>query len=138
MHDTYYVVGHFHYVLSMGAVFGIFAGFYYWIGKITGFAYNELYGRIHFWSFFIGVNITFFPMHFLGISGMPRRIPDYPDAFAGWNYISSYGSMVSLVSAGVFVYIVYDLLAGPDRQRVPSMYIRIPIIPRYNNTFNAI
>ena len=138
MHDTYYVVGHFHYVLSMGAVFGIFAGFYYWIGKITGFAYNELYGRIHFWSFFIGVNITFFPMHFLGISGMPRRIPDYPDAFAGWNYISSYGSMVSLVSAGVFVYIVYDLLAGPDRQRLPSMYIRIPIIPRYNNTFNAI
>lgn len=107
LHDTYYVVAHFHYVLSMGAVFALFAGFYYWIGKISGLQYPETAGQIHFWIFFLGVNITFFPMHFLGLAGMPRRIPDYADAFAGWNAIASYGSYLSLIGAVYFFYVVY-------------------------------
>ena len=110
LHDTYYIVGHFHYVLSMGAVFGIFTGFYFWIGKISGRRYPEVLGQIHFWLFFIGVNITFFPMHFLGLAGMPRRIPDFPDAMAGWNAIISFGSYISFFSAIFFFYIVYVTL----------------------------
>jgi cytochrome c oxidase subunit I len=110
IHDTYYIVAHFHYVLSMGAVFGIFAGFYYWIGKITGSEYPEILGQIHFWLFFIGVNLTFFPMHFLGLAGMPRRIPDFPDAYSGWNAIASFGSYISFFSAILFFYIVYVTL----------------------------
>jgi cytochrome c oxidase subunit 1 len=93
-HDTYYVVGHFHYVLSLGAIYSIFAGFYYWFEKMFGVKYNELLGLIHFWIFFIGVNIIFFPHHFLGMQGMPRRIVDYPDAFAFWNQVSSIGYVV--------------------------------------------
>ena len=110
MHDTYYIVAHFHYVLSMGAVFSIFAGWYYWIGKMTGYQYPEVLGQIHFWLFFIGVNLTFFPMHFLGLAGMPRRIPDYPDAYAGWNAVASFGSQVSAISAVVFLVVVYKTL----------------------------
>nr|YP_010508086.1 cytochrome c oxidase subunit 1 [Phytophthora pseudotsugae]UXG56432.1 cytochrome c oxidase subunit 1 [Phytophthora pseudotsugae] len=110
IHDTYYIVGHFHYVLSMGAVFGIFTGFYFWIGKISGRRYPEVLGQIHFWLFFIGVNVTFFPMHFLGLAGMPRRIPDFPDAMSGWNAISSFGSYISFFSALFFFYIVYVTL----------------------------
>lgn len=112
LHDTYYVVAHFHYVLSMGAVFALFAGFYYWIGKISGYNYPETLGQIHFWVFFIGVNITFFPMHFLGLAGMPRRIPDYADAFAGWNAVASYGSYLSVCGALLFFYVVYKTLTG--------------------------
>ena len=113
-HDTYYVVAHFHYVLSMGAVFALFAGYYYWIGKITGLQYPEALGQIHFWLFFTGVNLTFFPMHFLGLAGMPRRIPDYPDAYAGWNAIASYGSYVSVFGALFFLYVVYATLTSDE------------------------
>lgn len=107
MHDTYYVVAHFHYVLSMGAVFGIFAGVYFWIKSITSVGYSEVLGQVHFFLFFLGVNLTFFPMFFLGLSGMPRRIPDFPDAFATWNAVASFGSYLSIISLLVFFLIIY-------------------------------
>jgi cytochrome c oxidase subunit I len=115
LHNTYYVVAHFHYVLSLGAVFGIFAGFYYWIGKMCGRQYNETLGRIHFWLTFIGVNLTFFPMHFLGLAGMPRRISDYPDAFAGWNMVASLGSYISYGATLLFVFILFQTLFAGKR-----------------------
>jgi len=95
MHDTYYVVAHFHYVLSLGAVFAIFAGYYYWHDKMTGRVFPEWAGQVHFWLTFIGVNITFFPQHFLGLAGMPRRYIDYPEVFAGWNLVSTYGAFLA-------------------------------------------
>ena len=102
-HDTYYVVAHFHYVLSLGATFALFAGWYYWFPKMTGYMYSELIGKIHFWVTFVGVNMVFFPQHFLGMAGMPRRYADYPDAFAGWNYISSVGSYISGFAVLIFL-----------------------------------
>ena len=113
MHDTYYVVAHFHYVLSLGAVFALFAGFYYWFGKMWGKNYNEFLGQLHFWVFFVGVNVLFFPMHFLGLQGMPRRYPDYPDAFAQWNELATTGYMI--MAAGMvifFVNVIWSLIAG--------------------------
>jgi cytochrome c oxidase subunit 1 len=113
MHDTYYVVAHFHYVLSLGAVFGLFAGWYYWFGKMWGRNYNEFLGQCHFWIFFIGVNVMFFPMHFLGLDGMPRRYPDYPDAFAGWNHVASAGyAIMALGMVFFFVNLIWSLIAG--------------------------
>jgi cytochrome c oxidase subunit 1 len=109
MHDTYYVVAHFHYAMSLGALFGVFAGFYYWIPKITGYMYSEWMAKVHFWVFFIGTNLTFFPQHFLGLAGMPRRIPDYPDVYAGWNYWSSIGSYVAAVGAIWFLLLVVEM-----------------------------
>ena len=115
LHDTYYVVAHFHYVLSMGAVFSIFAGFYYWLPKMCGRRYSETLGKLHFWLMFVGVNLTFFPQHFLGLAGMPRRIPDYPDAFAGWNQISTIGSYVSILGVLVFLWLCVKTFTSGER-----------------------
>lgn len=117
LHDTYYVVAHFHYVLSMGAVFAIFSGFYHWFNVMFGVHIPEILGRIHFWIMFAGVNLTFFPMHFLGLSGMPRRIPDYPDCFEGWNKVASFGSYLTTFGLLYFFAIIYLSFANVRTNR---------------------
>ncbi|MGE3747263.1 MAG: cytochrome c oxidase subunit I [Sphingomonadaceae bacterium] len=113
MHDTYYVVAHFHYVLSLGAVFSLFAGFYYWFAKMWGRHYNEFLGQLHFWVFFVGVNILFFPMHFLGLQGMPRRYPDYPDAYEQYNSLATLGYEIMAASMVIFfINVFWSLFAG--------------------------
>jgi len=111
LHETYYVVAHFHYTMSLGAIFSIFAGFYYWFPKMTGYMYNEKLGNWHFWLLFIGVNLVFFPQHFLGLAGMPRRYIDYPDAYAFWNFWSSVGAIIAGAGTALFLYILYDAFA---------------------------
>ena len=115
MHDTYYVVAHFHYVLSLGAVFAIFAGFYYWFPKMSGRMLSEGLGKLHFWITFVGVNVTFFPMHFVGLAGMPRRIPDYPDAYAGWNLVSTYGSYISAFGVLIFLWALVKAYSSGEK-----------------------
>jgi cytochrome c oxidase subunit 1 len=117
MHDTYYVIAHFHYVLSLGSAFAIFAGFYYWFPKMSGWLYSEALAKAHFWLMFLGVNIVFFPQHFLGLAGMPRRYADYPDAFALWNLVSSIGAYLS--TAGVLLFVV-TVVEAFIRKRVAS------------------
>jgi len=120
LHDTYYVVAHFHYVLSMGAVFGIFCGFTYWFGKMFGVQYNKYLAAIHFWTFFIGVNLIFFPQHFLGMQGMPRRYVDYPEEFATYNELSTLGAYLTLASVVFFFVWVFEALIA--RRKVEDNY----------------
>jgi len=122
LHDTYYVVAHFHYVLSMGAVFGIFAGWYYWHGKMFGYHYNKFLAGIHFWLFFIGVNVIFFPQHFLGYQGMPRRYVDYPVEYAFWNQVSSIGALITAISMLVFFVVMLEAFLMRNKRRVGDNY----------------
>ena len=118
LHDTYYVVAHFHYTMSLGATFGIFTAWYYWFPKMSGYLYNRFLAHAHFWLTFIGVNILFFPQHFLGLAGMPRRYVDYPDVFAGWNYVSSIGAYLS--AAGTLAFVAGIVVAFAQKRKAPA------------------
>jgi cytochrome c oxidase subunit 1 len=127
----------------MGAVFAIFAGFYFWAPKIIGLNYNELFGKTHFWTLFVGVNLTFFPQHFLGLAGMPRRIPDYPDAFSGWNAVSSYGSFISVFATVLFGYIIYDIFINGNKVNnnpwaIPSFFSSLFIFLNETQSANSL
>lgn len=136
---TYYVIGHFHYVLSLGALFAIFAGYYYWSPMVTGLYYNNVLSKIQFWLFFIGANVTFMPMHFLGMNGMPRRIPDYPDAFAGFNAICSLGSVIAIISLLFFGYVIYDQLVNGlvNKDLSTNSLLKDPDFFESNETFKS-
>lgn len=123
----------------MGAVFGLLAGYYYWSPQMLGLYYNERLAQIQFWLIFIGANIIFLPMHFLGLNGMPRRIPDYPDAFAGWNYVSSIGSAISIISLFLFTYIIYDqFVNGLENKTTKSVvYSKAPDFVESNLIFKS-
>nr|YP_008474944.1 cytochrome c oxidase subunit 1 [Pichia kluyveri]AGS44202.1 cytochrome c oxidase subunit 1 [Pichia kluyveri] len=138
-HDTYYVIGHFHYVLSLGALFAIFSGYYYWSPMVTGLYFNNVLSKIQFWLFFIGANVTFLPMHFLGMNGMPRRIPDYPDAFAGFNAICSFGAVLSIVSLLFFGYVIYDQLVNGlvNKDLSTNSLLKDPDFFESNETFKS-
>lgn len=124
----------------MGAVFSLFAGYYYWSPQVLGLYYNERLANVQFWLIFIGVNMIFLPMHFLGLNGMPRRIPDYPDAFAGWNYVSTIGAFVSMIATALYIYILYDQLMNGLENKVNGkavLYVKAPDFVESNLVFNS-